>query len=96
MSSLHSLPGGGPQGDNLGIEEFLSQTNGNTKFLQDDENYKIIDNLSLLEMLTLICSGVSRYAEQRQVLSDIGRYHSFKIKSQVIFIKFMIGQKGKR
>ena len=38
LSSLHALPGGGPQGDNLGIEEFLSQTNGNTKFLQDDEN----------------------------------------------------------
>ena len=91
LSSLHSLPGGGPQGDNLGIEEFLSQTNGNTSFLQDDENFKFIDDLSLLEVLNLISIGVSIYDAQNQVPSDIGTDHKFidssKLKSQTYLDK---------
>ena len=91
ISSLHSLPGGGPQGDNLGIEEFLSQTNGNTSFLQDDENFKFIDDLSLLEVLNLICIGLSYYDVENQVPSDIAidsnYIDSSKIKSQTYLDK---------
>ena len=91
LNSLHSLPGGGPQGDNLGIEEFLSQTNGNTSFLQDDENFKFIDDLSLLEVLNLICIGLSYYDVENQVPSDIAidsKYiDSSRIKSQTYLDK---------
>ena len=51
LSKVRALPGGGPQGGTLGIEEYLSQTNGNTDFLEDDEKYKFIDDLSILELL---------------------------------------------
>jgi hypothetical protein len=37
LSKERSLPGGGPQGGTLGIEEYLSQSNGNTNFLDEDE-----------------------------------------------------------
>ena len=72
LSSLHSLPGGGPQGDNLGIEEYLSQTNGNTSFLEEDENFKFIDDLSLLKILNLIRIASSSYEVEEHVPSDIG------------------------
>ena len=72
LSSLHSLPGGGPQGDNLGIEEYLSQTNGNTSFLEEDENFKFIDDLSLLEILNLVSIASSIYEVEEHVPSDIG------------------------
>ena len=33
LSKKRALPGGGPQGGTLGIEEYLSQSNGNTDLL---------------------------------------------------------------
>ena len=91
LSSLHSLPGGGPQGDNLGIEEYLSQTNRNTRFLDDDENWKFIDDLSLLEVLNLISIGVFSYNVEEHIPSDIGIDHKFidssKLKSQTYLDK---------
>ena len=58
------LPGVGPQGGTLGIEEYLSQTNGNTDFLKNDEKYKFIDKLSNLEILNLISIAFSYYDYQ--------------------------------
>ena len=61
LSKVRALPGGGPQGGTLGIEEYLSQSNGNTDFLEDDEKYKFIDDLSILEILNLISMTLSNY-----------------------------------
>ena len=38
--------GGGPQGGNLGILEYISQTRGNFDFLGDEEAYKFVDDAS--------------------------------------------------
>ena len=53
MSSIKSLNGGGPQGATFGLLEYLSSTNKNTDFLDVEEKFKFIDDLSILEMLTL-------------------------------------------
>ena len=53
-SKVRPLPGGGPQGGTLGIEEYLSQSNDNVDFLNHDEKYKFIDDLSILEIINLI------------------------------------------
>jgi hypothetical protein len=44
----------GPQGGTLGIEEYLSQSNDNVDFLDQDEKFKFIDDLSVLEIINLI------------------------------------------
>ena len=86
LSKVRALPGGGPQGGTLGIEEYLSQSNGNTDFLEEDEKYKFIDDLSILEVLNLLSIGLSSYNFHNHVASDIGIENSFldqeNIKSQ--------------
>ena len=61
MSTLHPLPDLGPQGGALGIEEYLSQSNDNTDFLEDDEKFKFIDDLSILEIINLLSIGLTNY-----------------------------------
>ena len=77
LSKERSLPGGGPQGGTLGIEEYLSQSNGNTNFLDEDEQFKFIDDLSILEILNLISIGLASYNFHHHVASDIGIDNSF-------------------
>ena len=77
LSRVRALPGSGPQGGTLGIEEYLSQSNGNTDFLPDDEKYKFIDDLSILEILNLISITLSNYNHQNHVASDVGIEHKY-------------------
>ena len=59
MSSEYPLNGGGPQGDVLGILEYLSQTNKNTDFLSVKHELEFINDLSFLECINLILKGLS-------------------------------------
>ena len=71
LSKVQALPGGGPQGGTLGIEEYLSQSNGNTNFLSQDKKFKFIDDLSIIEILNLISIALTSYNFQQHVASDI-------------------------
>ena len=86
ISSARSLPGGGPQGGTLGIEEYLSQSNNNVDFLDPEEKYKFIDDLSILEIVNLVSIGLASYNCHTHVPSDIGINNSYldssNIKSQ--------------
>ena len=91
-SSAHMLNGGGPQGGLLGILEYLSQTNGNTDFLSDNDKFKFIDDLSVLEMINLASQGLSSYNFKSHVASDINVEHNqflphSNFKSQVYLRK---------
>ena len=70
-SEKHHLNGGGPQGDVLGILEYLSQNNDCADFMEEDEKYKYIDDLSILEIINLISIGLSSYNCWEQVPNDI-------------------------
>ena len=70
-SSARPLPGGGPQGGTLGIEEYLSQSNDNVDFLELDEKFKFIDDLSILEIINLVSIGLASYNCHQHVPSDI-------------------------
>jgi hypothetical protein len=91
FSSSRPLPGGGPQGGTLGIIEYTSQTNDNTDFIDIDEKFKFIDDLSVLEVINLILQGISSYNPKQQVPSDIAIgnkfIHSDHLKSQVYLDK---------
>ena len=91
MSSPYPLPGGGAQGGQLGQIEYLSQSNDNVDFLSTKEKFKFIDDLSTLEMLNLVMSGISSYNFRQHVASDIGVHGQYlpveNIESQLYLDK---------
>ena len=86
VSSKRPLPGGGPQGGTLGIEEYLSQNNDNVEFLEKDEKFKFIDDLSIIEIINLLSIGLASYNLNNHVPSDVGTDRLFldagNLKSQ--------------
>ena len=76
MSSTHRLNGGGPQGGLMGILEYLSQTNHNTDFIDPEDKFKFIDDLSILEIINLISQGLSSFNFKNPVASDISIEHN--------------------
>ena len=86
LSSQRDLPGGGPQGCSLGLIEYDSQTNNNTDFLSEEDKYKFVDDLSVLDVINLINVGLSSYNFKQHVASDIGSEHLYipseNLKSQ--------------
>ena len=76
MSSTHRLNGGGPQGGLMGILEYLSQTNHNTDFIDPEDKFKFIDDLSILEIINLISQGLSSFNFKNHVASDISIEHN--------------------
>jgi hypothetical protein len=55
-----------------GILEYLSQNNDCADFLSEEERFKYIDVLSILEFINLISVGISSYTCKLQVPNDIG------------------------
>ena len=100
LSKSHPLPGGGPQGGTLGTEEYLSQSNNNTDFLDQDEKFKFIDDLSILEIINLISIGLASYNFHGHVASDIGLENFFldprNIKSQEYLDKIESWTRGQK
>ena len=80
-STPHSLKGGGTQGGLLGILEYLSQTNRNTDFIDVQNKFKFIDDLSFIEILNLIAQGILKYDFKSHVASDISVDHNQFIPS---------------
>ena len=70
-SSQHDLPGGGPQGTLLGGIEYLVNSNDNADFLEDDEKFKYVDDLSILEFVCL-AGLLCEYNFKLHVASDVG------------------------
>ena len=71
MSNEHDLIGGGPQGTILGLIEYLVQSNDAADCVREEDRYKYIDDLSVLELVFL--SGVlTDFDCQMSVPSDIG------------------------
>ena len=71
LSSLRDMPGGGPQGCILGQISFSSQSNDSGNFVPDEDRYKFVDDLSLLEIINLILVGLENYDIWQHVPSDV-------------------------
>ena len=86
LSTQRHLNGGGPHGGLMGILEYLYQTNNNADFVPDDERFKFIDDLSILEKINLISVGLSCYNTKLHVPSDVADHNQFippqNLKSQ--------------
>ena len=70
-SAVFNMNGGGAQGGLPGILEYLSQNNDCADFMNEDERFKFIDDLSLLEIINLISLGISSYNCKQHIPSDI-------------------------
>ena len=71
MSSERPLNGGGPQGGTLGIWEYLSLTNNNLDFVEEDKRFKFVDDASAIEIINLLSIGLASYNIKQHVPSNI-------------------------
>ena len=89
LSTVRDLPGGGPQGSTFGLTEYDAQSNDNTDFLPDDDKFKFVDDLSVLEIINLISVGLSSYNFKQHIASDIGIDQLFIPKENIQSQSFM-------
>ena len=75
-----------PQGATIGILEYLSQSNNNTDFIDINDKFKFVDDLTVLETINLISVGLTSYNTKNHIPSDISIDNSFippqNLKSQ--------------
>ena len=71
----HSIPrrinGGGPQGATLGILEYLSQSNNCADFVDQEDRFKFVDDLTILEIVNLLTIGISSFNIKQSIPSDV-------------------------
>ena len=77
VSKQFNLPGGGAQGGQLGQLEYISQSDDNVDFLNMEDKYKFIDDLSIIEVINLAMCGISGYNFKQHVASDIGSHGQY-------------------
>ena len=71
LSGEYGLVGGGPQGTLLGLIEYLVQSNDAADCIKDEDRFKYIDDLSILELL-LLSGLLTEFNYHQTVPSDIG------------------------
>ena len=80
------INGGGPQGATLGILEYLSQSNNSADLVSEDDRFKFVDDLSILEIVNLLTVGITSYIIKLHVPSDIPVHNQYipsaNLKSQ--------------
>jgi hypothetical protein len=69
--------GGGPQGATLGILEYLSQSNNSADCVPEDDRFKFIDDLSILEIVNLLTVGITSFNLKLQVPNDIPSHNQY-------------------
>ena len=65
------IKGGGPQGATLGILEYLSQSNNSADCVSDEDRFKFVDDLTILEIINLLTIGISSFYLKKQVPNDV-------------------------
>ena len=70
-SPLFHLIGGGPQGSWNGQNCYLSASNDNTDFVNQEDRFKYCDDIDILE-LVMIGAILTKYNFYMHVASDIG------------------------
>ena len=76
LSDFLSMIGGGPQGTLLGQTEYLVQSNDNADGVPEDDRFKYIDDLSVLQLICMTGLLID-YNFRQHVASDIGTDDKF-------------------
>ena len=75
--SKRKLYGGGAQGGIFGILEYLSQTNNNLDFVEEDLRFKYFDDASVLEIVNLLSVGLASHLSKNTVPNNIPEHNQF-------------------
>ena len=65
------INGGGLQEATLGIQEYLSQTNNSADCVGQEERFKFVDDLTILEIVNILTIGLSSIKIMFQVPNDM-------------------------
>ena len=68
---MWDLVGGSPQGSLIGQDSYIVSSNDNTEGIEDDDVFKYIDDVNLLEIV-LMASILQEYNYLEHVPNDIG------------------------
>ena len=71
VSSEQDLNGGCAQGSTFGLWEYLSQSYDNAECVDVQDHFKVVDDLSFLEIIYLSNVGISSYNIRAHVPSNI-------------------------
>ena len=86
LSAPKNINGGGPQGATLGILEYLSQSNNNADMVSQNDRFKFVDDLTVLEIVDVLSVGLTSYNIRQHVPSDVPTDSNFipsaNLKSQ--------------
>ena len=77
ISEPKDINGGGPQGATLGLLEYLSQSNDCANFVSEEDRFKFVDDLTILEIVDLLSVGITNYNIKEHVPSDVSEENSF-------------------
>ena len=80
LSNPRRINGGGLQRATIGILEYLSQSNNNTDFIDIQDKFKFVDDLTVLEIVNLISVGLTSYNTNNHIPSDISTDNHFILK----------------
>ena len=81
------IKGGGPQGATLGILEYLSQSNNSADCVSEQDRFKFVDDLTILEIVNLLTIGISCFNLKQEVPNDV------QIHNQIVPAKHLESQK---
>ena len=76
-STTRKLAGGGPQGATIRLLEYLSQSNNSADCVNENERFKFVDDLSVLEIVNLLTVGITSFNLKHQVPSDIPTHNQY-------------------
>ena len=76
-STKRKLNGGGPQGATFGVWEYLAQSNDNADCVEEDYRYKFVDDLTILEKVNLLLTGLTSFNLKNSVPSDIPTHNQY-------------------
>ena len=86
LSSRRKVKGGGPQGATLGLLEYLSQSNNCSDIVNEQDRFRFLDDLSVLEIVNLLTVGLTSFNLKLQIPNDIATHNQFiptkNLKSQ--------------
>ena len=76
-SKQRHLNGGGPQGSLLGFLEYLAQSNNSADMVSEDDRFKFVDDLTVLEIINILVAEISTYDLKAHVPSDIPLHNKY-------------------
>ena len=80
------IHGGGPQGETLGLLEYLSQSNSSSDCVGVEDRFKFIDDLTILEIVNLVTVGLTSFNLKQHIPNDIPLHNQYipasNLKSQ--------------